>query len=147
MRYNSGLHNDSGTGAHPMKTRTTVLRIVCSALLIVTGSAFADSAAIRTMADVTMNLNHFPSDADKQKLSAITSHDDSSKAELSVATAILNIEHHVTEADKEMLNSIIGDESAPAELRELAGILVNINHRPSEADVAKLATIVADSGH
>ena len=129
-----------------MKTMTTVSSIVCSALLIFTGLAFADSVAIGTMADVTMNLNHFPSDSDKQKLAAIASNDESSKAELAVATAIMNIEHHVTDGDKEMLNSIIGDESAPAGLRELAGILVNLNHRASESDVAKLATIVADSG-
>lgn len=140
-----GLHNVSVTGAHRMKTKISVLSIVCSALLIFTSSAFADSAAVRTMADVTMNLNHFPSDSDKQKLSAITDSDDSSKSELAVATAIMNIKHHVTEADKQMLNSIIGDESAPAELRELAGILVNINHRPTESDVEKLAAIVADS--
>ena len=133
-------------GAHPMKTMTTVFSIVCTAVLIFTSFAFADSAAIRTMADVTMNLNHFPSDSDKQKLSAITSSADSSKSELAVATAIMNIEHHVTDADKKMLNSIIGDESAPADLRALAGILVSMNHRPSESDVAELATIVADSG-
>jgi hypothetical protein len=129
-----------------MKTMTTVFSIVCTAALIFTGIAFADSTAIRTMADVTMNLNHFPSDSDKQKLSAISSSEDSSQSELAVATAIMNIEHHVTAADKETLNSIIGDESAPAGLRALAGILVNMNHRPSESDVAELATIVADSG-
>jgi hypothetical protein len=129
-----------------MKTATTVSRIICPALLIFAGLAFADSAAIRTMADVTMNLNHYPSDSDKQKLSAITTSDDSSKSELAVATAIMNIQHKVTEADKDALKSIIGDESAPAELRQLAGILVTINHRPTESDVTKLATIAADSG-
>lgn len=129
-----------------MKTATTVSRIICAALLIFAGFAFADSAAIRTMADVTMNLNHYPSDSDKQKLSAITTNDDSSKSELAVATAIMNIQHKVAEADKEALNSVIGDDSVPAELRQLAGILVTINHRPSESDVTKLATIAADSG-
>jgi hypothetical protein len=125
-----------------MNTKTTVSSIACSALLIFAGIAFADSSAIRTMADVTMTLNHFPSDADKQKLAAITA---SSDSELAVATAITNIQHKVADADKAKLNAIIGDDSAPADLRQLAGILVTINHRPSDADIAKLATIVADS--
>lgn len=129
-----------------MKTATTVSRIICPALLIFAGFAFADSAAIRTMADVTMNLNHYPSDSDKQRLSAITTSVDSSKSELAVAAAIMNIQHKVAEADKEVLNSIIGDDSVPAGLRQLAAILVTINHRPRESDVTMLATIAADSG-
>ena len=129
-----------------MKTATTVSRIICPALLIFAGFAFADSAAIRTMADVTMNFNHYLSDSDKQRLSAITTSVDSSKSELAVAAAIMNIQHKVAEADKEVLNSIIGDDSVPAGLRQLAGILVTINHRPRESDVTMLATIAADSG-
>jgi hypothetical protein len=129
-----------------MRTNTIVLSIVCAAPLIFTSIACAESATVQTMADITMNLSHFPSDSDKQKLSAIISSGDSSKSELTVATAIMNIEHRVTDADKKMLNSISGDESAPAELRTLAGILITINHGPSESDSAKLAEIVAASG-
>ena len=129
-----------------MNTKTNVAGLLCIALSIFASYAFAESAAVRTMADVTMNLNHFPSDSDKQKLSALSGSGDSSDSELAVAAAIMNMQHRVTDADKEKLDAIIGDESAPAGLRELAGILVNINHRPSEADVKKLAAIVADSG-
>ena len=129
-----------------MRSIAIVSSIVCSILLIITNLAFADSTAIRTLANITMNLNHYPSDSDKQKLAAITNSDDSSKSEIAVATAISNIEHRVAAADKDKLNSIIGDDSTPAELRELASILININHRPTESDIEKLEEIVAGLG-
>lgn len=129
-----------------MRIRITVTSLTCSALLIISGFAIADSAAISMMADITMSLNHYPSDSDKQRLSTITESDESSDAEQAVAMAILNMQHRVKDADKAKLNAIIGDESAPARLRELAGVLVSINHSPSASDVEKLAAIVADSG-
>ena len=126
-----------------MRSTAIVPSIVCFVLLIISNLGVADSAAIRTMAEITMNLNHYASDSDKQKLAAITNSGDSSKSEVAVATAILNIEHRVAAADKEKLNSLIGDDSTPAELRELARILININHRPTESDIDKLEELVA----
>ena len=145
MRYDSALHDHSATGVCTMKTRTSAPLIACFSLFLIAGSAFADNGAISTMADITKSLNHYPSDSDKEKLTAITGSSGSSNSELAVATAILHIEHKVTDADKAKLSAIIADDSVPDELRQLAGILVTINHRPSDSDVATLATIVADS--
>ena len=111
-----------------MKSANIASIIVCTILLIVTDLAFADTAAIRTMADITMNLNHFPSESDKQMLAAIINSDDSSESEIAVATAISNIEHQVAAGDKEKLHSIIVDDSIPAELRTVASILISVNH-------------------
>ena len=130
----------------PMNTGITAPGLACFALLLLASLSFAESAAVSTMADITMNLNHFPSDSDKQKLMAITNGDLSSESEQAVASAILNLQHRVRDADKKILNSIISDGSAPADLRELAAVLVNINHSPSDSDVEKLAALVADSG-
>jgi hypothetical protein len=118
--------------------------IACSVLLISTNLVFAESAAVLTMADITMNLNHFPSDSDKEKLAAIISSDDSSESEVAVAAAILNIEHQVAAADKEKLNAIIGDDSTSAELRAVASVLVTVMHTPTQSDIDKLAEINAD---
>ena len=96
--------------------------LACSVLLIATNLAFADAAAIRTMADITMNLNHYPSDSEKQTLAAIAKSEDSSESEIAVATAISNMKHQVAAGDKEKLNSIIADDSAPTDLRALASI-------------------------
>ncbi len=129
-----------------MKSTIIVSIIACSVLLIISDLAFADTAAIRTMADITMNLNHFPSDSDKQMLAAITKSDDSSESEIAVATAISNIKHQVAAGDKEKLHSIIVDDSIPAELRAVASILISINHKPTKSDIEQLREIASGSG-
>ena len=80
--------------------------------LVATGSlALADSDAIRSMARITMNLNHFPSDADKEALKSIVDSDDSSEEEASIAMALMNLQHKVGEADAERLADIVDDDS------------------------------------
>ncbi|MEE8339460.1 MAG: hypothetical protein V3R56_04900 [Xanthomonadales bacterium] len=127
-----------------MKSINIVSIIVCSALLMISSLAFADTAATRTMADITMKLNHYPSDSEKQTLAAIADSDDSSVSEIAVATAISNLKHKVTAGDKEKLNSIIADDSVPEDLRAVAGILISINHRPTESDIEQLGKIASD---
>jgi cytochrome bd-type quinol oxidase subunit 1 len=133
-------------GVRQMRTIAIVSGIACFLLLMLAGRAFADSAAIRSMADITMNLNHFPSDEDKEKLAAIAGSSDSNQSERAVATAIANIQHHLAAADKEKLEAVMQDQSAADELRELAGILLSFNHHPSESDRVKLAKIAAGPG-
>ena len=129
-----------------MKSTNIVSTIACSVLLIITNLAFADAAAIRTMADITMKLNHYPSDSEKQTLAAIANSDGSSESEIAVATAISNMKHQVTAGDKEKLHSIITDDSAPADLRAVASILISINHKPTESDIEQLKKIASDPG-
>ena len=126
-----------------MKSTIIVSIIACSVLLIISDLAVADTATIRTMADITMNLNHFPSDSDKQVLAAITNSDDSSESEIAVATAISNIKHQVAAGDKEKLHSITVDDSVPAELRAVASILISINHKPTKSDIEQLRKIAS----
>ncbi len=129
-----------------MKFTIIVSIIACSVLLIITSLAFADTAATRTMADITMKLNHYASDSEKQTLAAIAKSDDSSESEIAVATAISNIKHQVAAGDKEKLHSIIVDDSIPAELRAVASILISINHRPTESDIEQLGMIASGPG-
>ena len=121
-----------------------IFLISCVALL--TSVAFADDDATRTMATITKNLNHFPSDSDKEKLADVINSDESSKAEIAVASAISDFEHKVSDSDRKELQTVIDDESTPDDLRQLAAILMTINHSPSESDVEKLDRIAADSG-
>jgi hypothetical protein len=123
----------------PMRT----ILLICCVAFFAAPAAFADSEAIRTMATITKNLNHFPSDADKQELASIINSDESSAAEIAVASAISDIEHKVSESDRTELQSVIDDDSAPDDLRELASILMTINHSPSESDVEKLGRIAS----
>lgn len=122
--------------------RNIVLSTVAMLVLIpLSQMTFADDAAIGTMADIVINLNHFPSDADKVKLSSIADSSDSSEAEAALATAIANIEHQAKAADKEKLSAIAADDSAPAGLRDVASVVLALNHTPSDADIAKLEKI------
>ena len=129
-----------------MKSTVISSIIACSVLLMITNLAFADAAAIRTMADITMKLNHYTSDSEKQTLAAIAKSDDSSESEIAVATAISNLKHQVAAGDKEKLNSIIADDSVPEDLRAVASILISINHRPTESDIEQLGMIASGPG-
>ncbi len=127
-----------------MKSINIVSIIACSALLMISSLAFADTAATRTMAEITMKLNHYPSDSEKQTLAAIAKSDGSSESEIAVATALSNMKHQVAAGDKEKLHSIIADDSVPEELRALASILISINHKPTESDIEQLGMIASD---
>jgi len=110
-------------------------------LCLAAGAALAESAAIRTMAGITMGLQHFPSDADKERLTAIIESDDSTEEEASIAMALVNLQHKVGEDDAERLADIVDDDMADPDARSLAGILLGINHMASDADKAKLAAL------
>ena len=129
-----------------MKSTATSSIIACSALLVIANLAFADATAIRTMANITMKLNHYASDSEKQTLAAIAKSDDSSESEIAVATAISNLKHKVAAGDKEKLHSIIADDSVPEDLRAVASILISINHRPTESDIEQLGMIASGPG-
>lgn len=107
------------------------------------GTALAGSEAISAMANITMNLNHFPSDDDKATLEAIVDSEDSSEEEASIAMALINMQHKVTEKDAERLKDIVDDDASDESARKLAGIVLGINHAASEQDKAALATLAS----
>lgn len=124
-----------------MQKITALSAIGLFVLLPVTQNSFAADSAIGTMAEIVINLKHFPSDSDKERLSTIVDGSDSSEAEVAVATAIANIEHQAKAADKEKLSAIVADESAPAQLRDVASVVLALNHMANESDIAMLEKI------
>lgn len=114
------------------------------ALLLTAGLAVADSAAVRTLAGITMNLNHFPSDEDKVALKAIIDSDDTSEEEAAIAMALFNMQHEVTEVDADRLADIVDDDASDATARKLAGVLLGIKHVPSDDDKAALAALAGE---
>ncbi len=127
-----------------MKKFALVLTGIGISLLFSTGLVFADDGAIKTMARITMGLNHFPTDDDKAALKGIIDSDDSSDEEADIAMVIANIEHKVLDKDTERLTDIINDDSSGADAKKLAGILLRINHAPSDEDKAALAALAED---
>ena len=124
-----------------MKKFVLVLTVSGITMLSAMGIALAADSAIQTMARITMNLNHFPSDDDKAALQGIIDSDDSTDEEAEIAMAITNIEHKIAEKDNERLRDIVNDDNADADARQLAGIVLRINHSASDADKKALAEL------
>lgn len=124
-----------------MRTSRTLLAVVSVASLFAAGVVAASGHALKTMAEITMNLNHYPSDEEKTTLKAIIDSDDASEEEAAIAMALSNMQHQVTEDDAERLADIVADDAADAGARKLAGILLKINHRPSDDDKQALAAL------
>lgn len=97
--------------------------------------------AVATMAEILADLNHFPSDAEKETLSGIIADEDTGDHERAVAMALLNVEHQVRDDDRAELESVLADETAPKPVKTLAKVIVNLNHAPSEDEQAKLAKL------
>ena len=124
-----------------MNKLALILTGIAISSLFSSGIVLADEAAIKTMARITMNLNHFPSDDDKATLKGIIDSDDSSDEAADIALAISNMEHKVSEDDVERLQDIINDDRTAADARTLASILLRFNHAPSAEDKKALAAL------
>lgn len=107
-------------------------------MLLFTQPVWAATAVVGEMASMLLHLEHYPSEAEKSRLSEIVASKDSSEQEKVVANAMINLKHTAAGADKVKLQQLKDDSSASAEARELAGIILNLNHKPSAADKSKL---------
>ena len=121
---------------------STVLGALAVVLVLHAPMSYAGDD-VTTMAGIALSLQHFPSDADKTALAAITS-GDASAAEKAIAQAIAGLQHAVSANDKAALEAIAADDSQPARVRELAGIVARINHVPDADAKAALAKLSAD---
>jgi len=111
-------------------------------LLIAMQSSFAapagEQTALATIANIMINLNHFPSASEKAQLRTIANDEAVSAHERAIATAMANLQHSATATDKRKLSKIMEDESAPAAVKEMASIIFHLNHKPSGEDKQKL---------
>ena len=124
-----------------MKTIRSALAGISMALLLAAGPVVADTETIQTLARITINLDHFPSEKDLAVLKAIIDSDDSSEEEAAIAMALSNMEHQVKPADAERLADIVDDDLSDALARRLAEILLRINNSPGENDKVALAAL------
>lgn len=127
-----------------MKAITIFWAGISVVLMFAAGPVAAGSDVLQTLARITMNLNHFPSDEDKALLETIIDSDDASEEEAAIAMALANMQHKVTQADAERLADIVDDELADPEARQLAGTLLGINHSASDEDKVILAELAGD---
>ena len=121
-------------------------QIIIYLTLIFALSLFSASAGAigntSMLASIMLNLNHYPSAAEKDKLRGVINDDTHSAYQKTIAQAMINMEHSASAADKSKLKTIIDDNSAPADERNLAAILYKLKHKPSSADKELLKSMI-----
>ena len=98
-------------------------------------------AIIIKMADVMINLEHFPTADEKKKLQSVLDSVSSTDQEKIIANAIIHIQHESTVEDKEKLQIIIDNTVATSTVNTLAKIVQTFAHGISKTDKRKLQTI------
>lgn len=97
--------------------------------------------AVKTMANIMMHLNHFPSSSDKKVLEKITKNSQS-KHERTIAQTMMNLQHKASSSDKVKLKEIMNDASATDHEKALAQIVHDLSHQPSRNDKHKLQAMI-----
>ena len=98
-------------------------------------------AMIIKMADIMINLEHFPTANEKQKLQSILYSDSSTDQEKIIANSIMNIQHSPNAEDQDKLQLIIDNTTVTSTVNTLARIVQSFSHGISKTDKRKLQTI------
>lgn len=101
----------------------------------------AATAAMKEIADIITNLNHFPSDEDKAALAEISGNMSFPQGLRDMADAVANISHSATAEAKEAMAAIQANAQAPEAAKEMAAIIANINHTASAEAKQTLAAL------
>jgi hypothetical protein len=132
---------------YPMKALVMKKLIAILILGLFSSLALAQSdmgkqaTPVQTVAKILFNLNHYPSDKEKEKLRAIADNRENSKAIQTIAMAIHNMQHSVSASDKGKLQAIIDSADASKSEKTLAEILIGITHMPGNEAKDKLSEL------
>jgi len=110
----------------------TLLLIITSISIPLTGNAANTPEA--AMANMLMQMNHRPSAAETQQLSAYINDASQPESVRAVAQAISNIDHRASDADKSRLKQVLADDSASDAIKSLAKTVMSFNHQASSAE-------------
>jgi hypothetical protein len=99
----------------------------------------ADSQALKQIANIVADLNHFPSDADMTALDEIMGNSGISQTVLIMADTVANIEHAANEEGKGAMAAIQASSLTSDEAKVLAEVIENVSHSAS-ADAKKMLT-------
>jgi hypothetical protein len=99
----------------------------------------ADSQALKQIANIVADLNHFPSDADMTALDEIMGNSGISQTVLIIADTVANIEHAANEEGKGAMAAIQASSQTSDEAKVLAEVIENVSHSAS-ADAKKMLT-------
>jgi len=115
------------------------LSMVFVAFISINQVALADNdSAARAIAGVLVNLNHFPSDADKAVLMEVANDESNGQGFRAIARAVHNMQHAASAEDKELMGRIMAADQADPRAKALAEIVANFSHVPGDAAKATL---------
>ena len=123
--------------------KLTLLKKIMAIALIGLFSQFAmadNASSAAEIAGIVVAMNHFPSDADKAALMAISADDSLAEGVRAMATAVTNIAH-AANADGKAAMASIADGEAPDRFKALAGVVAGFNHMASADDKEKIAML------
>ena len=125
--------------------KLTLTRKILAIALIGLFSQFSlaqdNAGSAKQIADIVASLNHFPSDADKATLMAISGNGELAPGVRAMATAVSNIAHSANAEGKEAMAGIQANAQAPDRAKALAGIIASLNHTASADAKAELAQL------
>ena len=127
-----------------MKKITKLLMVLTLGGLFSQSVMAQDAAALGAMkqiADIVANLNHFPSDSDKAALAEISGNESFPQGLRNMADAVANISHSATAEGKAAMAAIEANDAAPDAAKQLAGIIAGVNHVASAEAKATLAAL------
>lgn len=117
-------------------------------MLLVVGLLFANvcfaSDASIIMAEIVIDLNHFPSEDDKSYLTEITEDAESSADEKALAGIISRIMHQPAAGDIPALESMASSGEASEYVKTLAKAILSIEHKPSAESIAELEGLLEE---
>lgn len=119
-----------------------LLSICVVFLIAIAQPSFAgDQESLKKMANIMMDLNHYPSDSEKNQLAEIAKTSQSEHVK-TIANAMRNLHHSASAEDKRQLKQVMDDADAPDKIKSLAAIVYNLNHKPSAQDKQQLSTMI-----
>lgn len=121
-----------------MKRKMVLTIIMSTVIFMLSQPLVAGEKTIQEFTRIIINLNHFPSEADKAKLSAISGNSASTNGEKIIAQALKNMEHKVSASDGKKLEALKKDSNASSAEREIAEILLTVMHKPTAEDIKRL---------
>ena len=125
--------------------KMNLIKKVVAIALIAGFSQFSladNESANKLIAGVLVDLNHFPSDADRGALMAVANDESNGQGFRMIAEAVGNIQHSANAEGKAAMNRIIASDRASAEAKALAEIVLGISHMPSAEAKAALEAML-----
>ena len=122
---------------------TFALALVALTVTAVRPAAAQESAAVKAIAGILMNVNHFPNDADKKTLTTLAAQSSTTEQEKVLIAAMMGMQHSIAAADKPKVEAVMKDAKASAGVKQIATILNTFLHMASadeKAALKKLAT-------